>query len=82
MISELSYLHLQQAEEDRFAQELERRRDHRERIREADAAAVRTTSSGQPSGDGWWAEVLHPWHTTRGARAERRAGHAHGARTV
>ncbi|MGI9822306.1 hypothetical protein [Agromyces sp. Marseille-Q5079] len=72
MISELSYLHLQDAQGARFAQELERVREQRERQLEADGAAVPSRTHGRPTGDGWWAGILHLGHGSHqsdGARA-------------
>jgi hypothetical protein len=79
MISELSYLHLQQAEESRFTQELERRRVQLERQAEgADAAASSPAARhGHASGGGsWWAGVLHPRHGAQDAHGP------HGARAA
>ncbi|ANJ28182.1 hypothetical protein [Agromyces aureus] len=44
MISELSYLHLQQSEEARITRDLERRREQRERILEGELGADRAPS--------------------------------------
>ncbi|MET4158339.1 hypothetical protein [Agromyces sp. PvR057] len=75
MISELSHLHLQRAEEERITRELERRRVQRERELEdawgADAAGGRALDGGRPAGRTWWAGLLHP-------RARHAANASHG----
>ncbi|GAA1938012.1 hypothetical protein GCM10009717_00540 [Agromyces allii] len=45
MISELSYLHLQHAEEVRIARDLERRREHLERMLEGEQGGDRAASA-------------------------------------
>jgi len=80
MISELSYLHLQHAEEERITRDLERRREQRERALEgeqgADAAAERAHDGGRSTGHAWWAGLLHPRARHGGAASHE---HAHAA---
>lgn len=69
MISELSYLHLQHAEEVRISAELERRREQQERDLDDDAFAA--VARGRGAGRGWWASVLHPHMRQAGAGPSR-----------